>query len=240
MRQRLMTHPLTRRVRSVARQFGLTKIVANALKPADYEERFSQSLIAAVGNGDVVWDVGANQGYYTAIFSDLVGDGGQVAAFEPAGDTFRALGAAVGDRSNVALFHTGLSNADGEAEIMVGVDDLAATSRVAGAEAETDTGAKRETIQLARGETLVSQGKVTSPNVIKIDVEGHEWNVVAGLGNLLESPDLRRILIEVHFGILDGDGRAHEVDLIVERLKTNGFKINWTDASHIDASRTDH
>lgn len=40
-------------------------------------------MFEAIKPGDVIWDVGANVGYYTRKFSDSVGPAGQVFAFEP-------------------------------------------------------------------------------------------------------------------------------------------------------------
>ena len=47
--------------------------------------------------GDVFVDVGANIGYFSVLAACLVGEGGQVFAFEPDPDNFRLL------RDNVAL-----------------------------------------------------------------------------------------------------------------------------------------
>src|SRR5262245_22978938 len=41
--------------------------------------------------GDVAYDVGANVGYYTALFSRTVGATGTVVAFEPGHATYRRL-----------------------------------------------------------------------------------------------------------------------------------------------------
>ena len=239
LRRSLLTHPITRRTRSVARQFGLTKLVSRALQPADYEVRFSKTLLSALQPGDVVWDVGANLGHYTALFADIVGDAGRVVAFEPTADTFARLSAALAGRSNITLLNEGLSDADGIAEIIVGDDAIAATSRVASTEANTAPAdaERREKIALTRAATVIAEERAPKPNVIKVDVEGHEWKVIAGLDAHLRDTDLRRVLIEVHFGILDSDGRAHEVDQIDTALRNAGFDISWTDASHVDAKR---
>ena len=52
------------------------------------EKRLYLSLIR---EGDVVFDLGANLGYFTLLFSDLVGRGGEVHAFEPVPPTFARL-----------------------------------------------------------------------------------------------------------------------------------------------------
>jgi FkbM family methyltransferase len=59
-----------------------------ALRRGSQEKRVYLSLIR---KGDVVIDIGANVGYFTSLFSDLVGPGGQVHAFEPLPSTFELL-----------------------------------------------------------------------------------------------------------------------------------------------------
>lgn len=237
----LLTHPAARRMRGIARRLGLTKLVGRALQTQSYEERFATTMLAAIRPGDIVWDVGANQGYYTALFSNLVGPTGHVVAFEPTGTTFATLREAVADRANVTLVNVGLSNRDGSAEILVGADELAATSRItSGSEHHphrSPDASRRQGIRLQRADTLLEAAHIPEPTVIKIDVEGHEWNVLEGLGERLRERSLRRVLIEVHFSILDADERSEDVDLIVAALRGSGFAIEWTDPSHINASR---
>jgi FkbM family methyltransferase len=47
--------------------------------------------LSLIRKGDVVIDIGANVGYFTSLFSDLVGPGGEVHAFEPLPSTFELL-----------------------------------------------------------------------------------------------------------------------------------------------------
>ena len=59
-----------------------------ALRRGSQEKRMYLSIVR---KGDVVIDVGANVGYFTKLFSDLVGPGGEVHAFEPLQSTFQLL-----------------------------------------------------------------------------------------------------------------------------------------------------
>jgi len=59
-----------------------------ALRRGSQEKLMYLSLIR---KGDVIIDIGANVGYFTTLFSDLVGPGGEVHAFEPLPSTFELL-----------------------------------------------------------------------------------------------------------------------------------------------------
>jgi hypothetical protein len=92
-------------------------------------------------------------------------------------------------------------------------------------------------VQLRTGDSVIQGGDAKCPNVIKIDVEGHELSVLTGLQQSLLDPRLRSIFVEVHFTILDRSGRAEDPRKIEAMLKRSGFKVSWTDASHIFASK---
>ncbi|MEO8204542.1 MAG: FkbM family methyltransferase [Chthoniobacterales bacterium] len=51
-------------------------------------------------------------------------------------------------------------------------------------------------VTLARADTLIQNGTLPAPNVIKIDVEGSEALVLAGFGDYLANPALEAIVIE--------------------------------------------
>src|SRR5581483_11355219 len=69
--------------RQGARVLGVTRLLSQVVKKQDYERQFRKQMIDIVRPGDVVWDVGANVGYYSRMFSDLVGPTGHVVAWEP-------------------------------------------------------------------------------------------------------------------------------------------------------------
>src|SRR5271170_3336077 len=81
--------------RSIARRVGLTRLIQNLqgrfLGAEGYEPKVMAFLQAAVREGDEIWDVGANVGQFTLLFSNWVGSQGHVVAFEPVPSCFKTL-----------------------------------------------------------------------------------------------------------------------------------------------------
>lgn len=218
-------------LRNFGRTFGLNRWIASCLLGKGYETRYDNSFSGTLRLGDCVWDVGANVGYYTQLFSDRVGAQGAVFAFEPSPVNFKRLSAACVTLNNVILLHTGLGRENGTLRLQQGADDLGATSRI------VDSGSGGVVVSIRSGLSLIKMNDAPLPNAIKIDVEGFEYEVLEGIGEYLKQPDLRVIGIEVHFGILKERGVPLVPQQIEEMLLNNGFSVSWPDSSHILAVR---
>ena len=71
------TNPATIGLRNVARKTGVIQFINQFLpRKKNYEQAFDTAMFEAIKPGDVIWDVGANVGYYTGKFSDSVGSTG--------------------------------------------------------------------------------------------------------------------------------------------------------------------
>lgn len=219
-------------LRNIGRNLGLNRLIASYLLGAGYETRYDNSFSSALRAGDCVWDVGANVGYYTRLFSERAGLAGRVFAFEPSPVNFGRLRTACAPLANVTLLHSGLGNADCKLRFQQGADDLGATSRI------VDEDSEGVMVDVRTAMSVIEAGDAHIPNAIKIDVEGFEYEVLEGLGDHIKKPELRLIGIEVHFGILKARGVPQVPEQIEELLKINGFEVRWPDASHIIAVRS--
>ncbi len=163
----------------------------------EYEKQvvFQQS----VRKGDVVYDIGANVGFYTLLASELVGSEGTVVAFEPLPRNLALL------RRHVHL--NGLSNV----EIIEGaVSEEAGTARFAAEGLPemghlTDEGGME--VKMHQVDALVGSGRIPPPKVMKIDVEGAELSVLRGAHEVLKQHRPQILLathgLEVHRQCVD-------------------------------------
>ncbi len=218
-------------LRRTGRALGLNRWIATALYGRAYEARYDNDFAACIRLGDCVWDIGANIGYYTELFSNRVGSEGAVFAFEPSHLNFCRLIERCSTRPNVQMYQIGLGAADGRLNFIQGEDSLGATSRV------EETGNSGDVVNIRSGDSLIEEGLANAPNVLKIDVEGFEWEVLGGLKGLLKQDQVRAIGIEVHFSILENQDKGDVPRKIEELLSNAGFSISWPDASHVLAVR---
>ena len=222
-------------LRGLTRRLGINALLGKALGGQGYEAKLSQTMLASVRPGDRVWDVGANIGHYTLQFAKLVGPHGRVYAFEPSSINRARLEGGVAGLPSVRILAMGLSNTSGQGLLLQGFDDLGATSRIVRNNAKEE--AAVEHVPLVAGDDLVASGEVDSPTFIKIDVEGFEPEVMQGLSRTLANGVVREVIIEMHFSLLAARGLAGAARDIEDRLRADGFKLSWLDASHLHAHR---
>jgi len=168
-----------------------------------------------VGPGDLVVDVGANIGYVTMLLSRWVGESGRVYSMEPTPVTFELLAHNVSrlNLANVALFPYALSSREGSAWMEVprdsaGMDNLY-ESHLADAGDASPGGDRQCAVHTRRLDSLL-HGRSLPVGFMKIDVEGHELQVLQGAEDVL-STDRPALLIEIGGNPDEAGGHAAEV-----------------------------
>lgn len=139
------------------------------LSNEEYSTAFFEKVLEP---GDVFVDIGANVGYFTRIGARLVGEKGAVYAFEPMPAALRVLKENIKSVGNVKLYETALSDERGAGEFSVNKHGDTSSLGV-------NPGAIR-TIQVpidTLDNALKSNNRI---DVIKIDVEGYEFEVLRG------------------------------------------------------------
>jgi len=159
-------------------------------------EPYETSLLASfLQPGEVFVDVGANIGYFSVLAAHLVGDSGAVFAFEPGRDNFALL------RDNLELndcghivtgVEAGLAQLAGRGRLYLSADNAGDHQIFAVGAARSYHG-----ISLLNGSDYL-RGSLARMDLLKVDVQGAEYAVMAGLLPLLrELPRLPRIIVEL-------------------------------------------
>lgn len=145
-----------------------------------YEPEQVPVFTRVVKSGMVVYDLGANVGWYTLLAARLVGPTGRVVAFEPdpanVADLNRTL--RLNRCTTATVIEAAVTDREGEAWL---ADGLRASSRTSWRVATE--GKFRVRTRTLDG--LVARGELPAPDVVKMDVEGAEGAVLDGAASLL-------------------------------------------------------
>lgn len=143
-----------------------------------YEATEIALLCSFIRPGDVVLDIGANIGLYTLAMSRAVGDTGIVIAVEPDPDNLRFLehNVQANHCSNVVVVPCGLDDHDGVRQLFQVEDNRGYLSFVDLCDTK-----KAVEVRVRTADSVLRELGVTAPTVAKLDVEGAEPLVLAGL-----------------------------------------------------------
>jgi FkbM family methyltransferase len=177
----------------------------------EYEPEASGLVRRLMRRGDVVADVGANVGWYSTLFAQLVGKSGHVYAFEPVPVTCARLEENIvlnGMQDRVTVVGKALGATQSAAEIHLFTDRSAALASLSPLGSSTFTRVRVEVTSL---DQFVSENGIPRIDMVKCDVEGAEFDVLTGASVLLANADAPMVLIELNretlaqFGHTKGD-----------------------------------
>ncbi len=137
-----------------------------------------------INKGDVLFDVGANVGYYTVLGSKLAGSQGKVFSFEPLvrNISFLYRHVKLNNLTNVTIIPSACAD-------VVSVASFLISSNTAMGQIDSNASSTESKGQITIVSTVtldeVSDKLKTVPDVIKIDVEGAELSVLKGAQNII-------------------------------------------------------
>jgi FkbM family methyltransferase len=184
-----------------------------------YESDKVTRFAAAISDMRVVYDVGANVGYYSVLASRVLGRTGQVIAFEP-------------DPQNIAFLrrHLEMNGIENVRVVEAAVSDRCGkamfqqeASRYRGALSQSGT----LTVRTLSVDELISSGELPFPDVIKIDVEGAEQQVLSGAEQMLRSKH-PLLFVATHTTALHSE--------CCQFLKSLDYKLEAIDGSSLEFS----
>lgn len=171
--------------------------LGRALQRGPYEPALEATLRKYLYPGAVFIDLGANEGYFTVIASGLVGPSGQVIAIEP---QFRLQSVIAANLALNNCFNVRLARAvvAGRTEPV----ELSMTSEInSGASSLFPATKYRLPTEAVQGYTLadfLNRCAVGGCELMKVDIEGAEYDVFMAAGDVLRSGIIRTIAIEFH------------------------------------------
>lgn len=181
-----------------------------------HEYGTEKAIRGLLSSGDTFIDVGANAGFYTAMASRVVGAHGRVIAVEPQPAALQILlrnASALG--GNVSVVAKAASNFAGEAKFFVRqAGDTSSLSE--------DRGSVEISVAVDSIDNICRD--IQQVNFIKIDVEGHELDVLEGAHATI-AKHRPWVCFELLFELADS-GRVC-VDKIAKYFRDLGYVCNW-------------
>jgi FkbM family methyltransferase len=159
------------------------------------DARLLHQMDRLVRPGDVLWDVGANVGVITTYFARSQRPRA-IHAFEPNPLPLRPLQSLFQNSSLVTVHPLALGDQDGEIEMKI-----PKRSSCTGSLAMDLEDAELITISVRRGDSLRQSLKLPAPDVMKVDVEGFEPQVFAGLAQTIS--ENRPVIFFEHIWLTD-------------------------------------
>jgi FkbM family methyltransferase len=146
-----------------------------------YEAAMQRACAGHIRSGMTVYDIGANVGFYTLLFSRLVGARGSVHAFEPVPRNLQFLRRHLRLNSvlNVCVHETAVGAASGVS--MFDPRPGPSMGRLT-----SGSGAGTTEVPVAALDDLVCVTGHEPPHVVKMDIEGGEVDALHGMRRVLE------------------------------------------------------
>jgi len=183
--------------------------------------------------GDRVIDVGANIGYFTVLFAELVGDAGHVLAIEPEPNNIRLLRknvAARGLSGIVTVAETAVGATTGSAKLYtaasgnLGDNRMYYTPERHGLVSAKERGVRE--VALERVDVLAADRR--RADFVKMDIQGYEAHALRGMTAVIEaSPEMLLFTEFFPFGMR---GAGSDPFAFLAALRSYGFEI-WETAS---------
>lgn len=212
---------------------GVQAIIDKAIKrrkPGSYSAyQFARRIVAAYENNDVnmtsngerwlvrklaqrglktAFDVGANRGEWAEAVLDYAPDA-RLLCFEPVPATFATLEAAI-TSPNVTLVNKALSSEPGTLTIHAVADNPHIASTYAGELFQPELARDAIEITATTGDNVIEEFGLSHVDIVKVDAEGHDFDVLQGMTKAIENGTIDIIQFEYNIFTLEADRSLHE------------------------------
>jgi FkbM family methyltransferase len=215
-------------LRKRARRFLLASGLPVPRALVQPRERQLYAELTRLRRGAVVFDFGANFGQTAELFALR---GARVHAFEPHPEAFRQIEARLGRHPNVVLHNVALGARDGEARLYLRRDEMGEkhlqSSSLIADKANVDAGAFVP-VRLRDAAAVLEehQGFI---DLLKIDVEGGEYAILARLLDAGALVRVGQVVVETHADRAESLRALH--DDLVARITELGLwgkiRLDW-------------
>ncbi|MGQ9721539.1 MAG: FkbM family methyltransferase, partial [Candidatus Jordarchaeum sp.] len=178
----------------------------------------TQMMKRIIKDDDVIIDIGANLGYY-ALLEAKFARNGKVFAIEPVPSNVDLLikNTKLNKYSNIKIFQYAIGDKNGKEKMYISnKSNWASLTKI------SDTNIINVLdVPVITLDTFVKRFVDKYPTLVRMDVEGYEYNIIKGAKKLLESNKPLRLFIEFHPHLISKD----KIMYILHIMEKNNFKI---------------
>jgi FkbM family methyltransferase len=186
---RVLLSPALRKVRPALALYARLYLLGKRLAERR-EQRFFRQQVTP---GMVIFDVGANIGFYTRLFADLVGPTGRVHSFEPDPLSFGILKHRTARRLNVTAIQAAVDDHTGNITLFCNRSNRADNRVHASLGEET---AEAVEVPLTTLDAYCEAHCIDHIDAVKMDIQGAEVAALHGFRRTLERTKPRWLMIE--------------------------------------------
>ena len=147
-------------------------------RSVNYEK---QLYLRTIRKGDVIFDIGANIGYYSVLFSKLCGKHGFVHCFEPVPETFQLLLDSLVNSPNAKANNLAAGDSEESMEISYDPED----SEKATLLGESESASSVRMVKVLPLDAYAREIQLKRLDFLKCDVEGFELKALKGMKDTL-------------------------------------------------------
>lgn len=201
-----------------------------------HEKGITDYVFSTIKKGDFVVDLGANIGYYTLIFAKLVGQEGQVVSFEPEISNFKILQKNIRKNhyNNTKIENSAVSNKNEKTKLYLSKMGTG-THRLFEAPI-IDNGVTQIVNVTTLDDYLKNNGMMQNISLIKMDIEGSEFNALQGMETILKtSKELKIIMEYAPFALKEAQTDPKE---LIDYLDSFGFSFKYFEKNSLTPKDT--
>ena len=196
-------------------------------KTHDSEIRLARYAIRHVESGSVVIDVGAHFGYYTLLFSRLAAKG-RVFSFEASASSYNVLRENISSVANCVASPFLVSDTEQLQEFYEFPVQFSEYNSIDREQFSNEAWLKDTRVNAVWREAVTIDlfciRNNVIPDLIKIDVEGAEWNVIKGASEILKN---NRVIVVMEFLSAERSNDSHlKAAAMLEQLGYRSFAID--------------
>lgn len=175
-----------------------------------------------------IFDVGGNIGYYPLMELNLLAGTGEMVIIEPSASNIKLLerNLLLNGYADIPVIEAAVSNKEGAKKFHLSAQSNLGTFHPQGTGSETLTG---EQISVKTVTLPILAQQYGAPDLIRMDVEGHEVEVIDGmLDDIASGKYSPSIIFETH---LTRYGKDHDFKPVLERLFSLGYRVTELSSS---------